>query len=47
MGFNLKIFFNDLEYILNSKINWFTKINRLHSCILKAKEYAKISGHLK
>lgn len=47
MGFNLKMFFQELELILDSKINWFTKLGRLRKYILEAKQYAEECGYLR
>jgi hypothetical protein len=46
MGFNLKVFFEDLEEILNSK-NFFTKLQRLRKVIQKGHIYARECGHLR
>ncbi len=45
MGFNLEMFFKELEEILKSK-NIFTQLARLRKAIQEGRVYARECGHI-
>lgn len=46
MGFNLEMFFKELDEILNSGLNIFSKLKALRKAIQEGRDYARDCGHI-